>query len=61
MKNSELFIVIAVILSLGIAAFFMNYFDAAEKVTRRGIDCMPPIEEEKQACLDSGRCYCETY
>ena len=61
MKNSEFFIVIALILSLGIAAFFMNYFDMAENSNRRGIDCMPPIEEEKRACLDSGRCYCETY
>ncbi|MBR5419164.1 hypothetical protein IK110_02860 [Candidatus Saccharibacteria bacterium] len=27
----------------------------------RGIDCMPPMSESEQACLDSGRCYCETY
>lgn len=27
----------------------------------QGIDCMPPMSESEQACLDSGRCYCETY
>ena len=27
----------------------------------RGIDCMPPMSESERACLDSGRCYCETY
>lgn len=62
-KNSKkiAFFVVFAALILMISVIFVILFLFVLKNENKGIDCMPPISAEEKECLDSGRCYCETY
>ncbi|MBO4855311.1 hypothetical protein J5500_02825 [Candidatus Saccharibacteria bacterium] len=59
-------IIVAVFLcaALTLALVFIRPFAGETKdpaINPSPVDCMPPIDQSTQECLDSGQCYCGTY
>ena len=56
-KNTGIIIAVIIVFVVMMAAIIL-VFSLGE---RREIDCMPPIPESDQKCLDEGKCFCATY
>ncbi len=59
-------LLVAIVLCAALTLFlvFVRPFSGSvvdPAINPRGVDCMPPIEQSTQECLDNGQCYCETY
>ena len=65
MKKVSFFALMAMLFSAAFAALLLVFSGGSSSSVLpdepNGIDCMPPMSASEQACLDSGRCYCETY
>ena len=54
-------IILFIGLTIAVAVYAISNWDFRDYAEIQDVDCVPPMSEWEQQCLDAGRCRCATY